>query len=48
MDKVYSRVFEQVGPYIPNCLHPNMITVIGFLMQVSSSLVFMYYDTTLQ
>ena len=48
MDKVYSEVFEKVGPYIPNFLHPNMITVIGFLMQVSSSLIFMYYDQTLQ
>lgn len=32
LDDIYSKTFEPVGPYIPNNIHPNMITLIGFLM----------------
>lgn len=47
LDKVYVDLFDGLGHYLPNNIHPNMITLIGFLMQVSSMLVFCYYDHTL-
>ncbi len=43
LDKFISNKVNYIVPYVPETLTPNMITTIGFLIHLSSSLVFLCY-----